>query len=181
MNYKYKIKVNQIPVLLGLDKYNSKDETIDQIILKSTPKKTFLKNNPTKKQKYYVNRTPTIENIINKFYKYHKEEVKEINKNLNKSLELENIIITGSIYSITLNKENDKAILLIKQRKNRIFDNIPIGDEVINQTLMKLFNCNKLLYLQTYKETFDILETDFNEKYYNKKIIEPLINIFKNI
>ncbi len=179
---KYQIKVNQIPVLLGLDKYNNKDDILSKIILTSKPKKSFIKNNYNKKnKKYYVNRTPQIDQIINKFYNHNRDEVKEIKKNFNTKIELDNIIISGSVYSICKNKENETAILLIKQRKNRIYDNMSRSDEVICQILMKLFNCNKLLYLQYYNNTFDLDEREFNKNYYDNNIIEPLINIFKNI
>lgn len=128
--------------------------------------------------------------VINDFQKKFNVSVKNNNEKRysmflskpSKGIMIYNLIIAGFIDGIVENNE-EKYIIEIKNRQNKLLRYIPENEKVQLIVYMKLTSIYKCKHIEKYNKEMNVIEFDYDEKAWNtiKTELLDFINYFEKV
>lgn len=198
-----KINVSEISSCISKNQYLSQDIMVLKLWKKQDPisfnealsrNKLYIsdvKNKKyTEKIKYMENGKQNEIIVIDDFQKKCNVSVKNNNEKRysmfiskpSKGIMIYNLIIAGFIDGI-VEKNEEKYIIEIKNRQNKLLRYIPENEKVQLIVYMKLTNIYKCKHIEKYNKEMNIIDFDYDEKTWNtiKEDLLDFINYFEKV
>jgi hypothetical protein len=193
MDKKYYLKINasEIASCIGKNQYISQDIMILKLWRKQDPvsfEKALLRNNlyihdlSKTKNKKYIEKVKNMDNgiqneknVIEEFQKKCNVAVKDNNKKRytlfitkpQNGIIIHNIIIAGYVDGIVENN-NEKYIIEIKNRQNKLFKYIPEHEKIQLITYMKITNIHECSHIEKYNNDMNIIKLEYEDILWSK-------------
>lgn len=201
-----KINVSEISSCIGKNQYLSQDIMLLKLWKKQDPMsfdESLTRNNlyiydlSSTKNKKYKEKIKSIENgkqneivIIEEFQKKCNVSVKDNNEKRysmiiskpSKGIIIHNVIIAGFIDGVVENKD-EKYIIEIKNRQNKLLNYIPENERVQLIVYMKLTNIHKSKHIEKYNNKMNMIDFEYDEKLWNeiKTDLLDFVNYFEKV
>lgn len=193
MDKKYYLKINasEIASCIGKNQYISQDIMILKLWRKKDPvsfEEALLRNNlyildlSKTKNKKYIEKIKNMDNgiqnekvVIEEFQKKCNVAVKDNNKKRytlfittpQNGIIIHNIIIAGYVDGIVENND-EKYIIEIKNRQNKLFKYIPEHEKIQLITYMKITNIHECSHIEKYNNDMNIIKLKYEDILWNK-------------
>jgi hypothetical protein len=193
MDKKYYLKINasEIASCIGKNQYISQDIMILKLWRKQDPvsfedallrNKLYILDLSKTKNKKYIEKVKNMDNgiqnekvVIEEFQKKCNVSVKDNNKKRytlfitkpQNGIIIHNIIIAGYVDGIVENND-EKYIIEIKNRQNKLFKYIPEHEKIQLITYMKITNIHECSHIEKYNNNMNIIKLKYEDILWNK-------------